>query len=78
MLREERVEKPCVVFVLGGPGAGKGTQCARIVEKFGYTHISAGDCLRAERASGSADAGTSGGVSPDRCTAVCSSLAAAS
>lgn len=24
--------KPVVVFVLGGPGAGKGTQCARIVE----------------------------------------------
>ena len=24
--------KPLVVFVLGGPGAGKGTQCARIVK----------------------------------------------
>lgn len=24
--------KPQVVFVLGGPGAGKGTQCAKIVE----------------------------------------------
>ncbi|KAG7277406.1 hypothetical protein CRUP_033361 [Coryphaenoides rupestris] len=24
--------KPHVVFVLGGPGAGKGTQCSRIVE----------------------------------------------
>ena len=23
--------KPLVVFVLGGPGAGKGTQCANIV-----------------------------------------------
>lgn len=23
---------PKVIFVLGGPGAGKGTQCARIVE----------------------------------------------
>lgn len=23
---------PKVVFVLGGPGAGKGTQCANIVE----------------------------------------------
>ena len=33
----------------GGPGAGKGTQCSKIVEKFGYQHISAGDCLRAER-----------------------------
>ena len=25
-------ELPNVVFVLGGPGAGKGTQCAKIVE----------------------------------------------
>ncbi|XP_066548329.1 UMP-CMP kinase [Amia ocellicauda] len=42
--------KPQVVFVLGGPGAGKGTQCAKIVETYGYTHLSAGDLLRAERA----------------------------
>jgi UMP-CMP kinase len=42
-----------VVFVLGGPGSGKGTNCARIVEEFGYVHLSAGDLLRAERASGS-------------------------
>uniref|UniRef100_A0A0G2JSJ2 Cytidine/uridine monophosphate kinase 1 n=1 Tax=Rattus norvegicus TaxID=10116 RepID=A0A0G2JSJ2_RAT len=41
--------KPLVVFVLGGPGAGKGTQCARIVEKYGYTHLSAGELLRDER-----------------------------
>nr|ACO11273.1 UMP-CMP kinase [Caligus rogercresseyi] len=38
-----------VVFVLGGPGAGKGTQCAKIVEKYGFVHLSAGDLLRAER-----------------------------
>ena len=25
-------ELPNVIFVLGGPGAGKGTQCAKIVE----------------------------------------------
>ncbi|KAG8555211.1 hypothetical protein GDO81_017618 [Engystomops pustulosus] len=31
------------------PGAGKGTQCERIVEKYGYTHLSAGDLLRDER-----------------------------
>lgn len=42
--------KPNVIFVLGGPGAGKGTQCSKIVEQFGHVHLSAGDLLRAERA----------------------------
>ncbi|XP_059651696.1 UMP-CMP kinase 3-like isoform X2 [Cornus florida] len=42
-----------VVFVLGGPGSGKGTQCANIVQHFGFTHLSAGDLLRAEIKSGS-------------------------
>ncbi|XP_020232693.1 UMP-CMP kinase 3 [Cajanus cajan] len=46
-------KKPAVVFVLGGPGSGKGTQCANIVQQFGYTHLSAGDLLRAEIESGS-------------------------
>ena len=34
---------PNVVFVLGGPGAGKGTQCAKIVDAFGYAYLSAGE-----------------------------------
>ena len=42
------------VFVLGGPGSGKGTQCERLIEKYGVKHLSAGDLLRAEVASGSA------------------------
>jgi len=45
--------KPTIVFVLGGPGAGKGTQCANIVKEFGFVHLSAGDLLRAEMNSGS-------------------------
>jgi len=31
------------------PGSGKGTNCSRIVEEFGYVHLSAGDLLRDER-----------------------------
>lgn len=38
----------------GGPGSGKGTQCEKIVQKYGYTHLSTGDLLRAEVNSGSA------------------------
>lgn len=38
-----------VVFVLGPPGSGKGTQCKRIKAKYGFVHLSAGDLLRAER-----------------------------
>lgn len=39
-----------VVFVLGGPGAGKGTQCERLSKNGkGWVHLSAGDLLRAER-----------------------------
>jgi UMP-CMP kinase len=49
-------DRPKVAFVLGGPGAGKGTVCARLVADFGLVHLSAGDLLRAERASGSAQA----------------------
>ena len=39
---------PKIVFVLGGPASGKGTQCANLVTEFGYTHISTGDLFRAE------------------------------
>ncbi|KAL1872129.1 bifunctional uridylate/adenylate kinase [Diaporthe australafricana] len=38
-----------VLFVLGGPGAGKGTQCSKLVSTYGFTHLSAGDLLREEQ-----------------------------
>ncbi|MCP9260660.1 hypothetical protein DINM_004046 [Dirofilaria immitis] len=37
-----------IIFIIGAPGAGKGTQCAKMVEKYGLTHLSTGDLLRAE------------------------------
>ena len=39
-------EKPRIVFVIGGPGCGKGTQCKRIVQNFKYQSFSTGDLLR--------------------------------
>ncbi|RWS08275.1 UMP-CMP kinase-like protein [Dinothrombium tinctorium] len=42
-------QKPDVVFVLGGPGSGKGTQCRRIANDYNFVHLSAGDLLREER-----------------------------
>ncbi|KAG2444708.1 hypothetical protein HXX76_001452 [Chlamydomonas incerta] len=42
-----------IVFVLGGPGSGKGTQCDQIKEEYECVHLSAGDLLRAEVKSGS-------------------------
>ncbi|MBN1437558.1 MAG: adenylate kinase [Sedimentisphaerales bacterium] len=38
-----------IVVFLGPPGAGKGTQCKLIVDRYGLTHLSSGDILRRER-----------------------------
>ena len=38
-----------IIFILGGPGSGKGTQCQLLTQKFGYKHLSAGDLLRSEK-----------------------------
>lgn len=41
------------IILCGAPGAGKGTQSDLIVEKYGLEHLSTGDVLRREIASGS-------------------------
>lgn len=41
------------IVLLGAPGSGKGTQCKQIVSRYGLLHLSSGDILRQERASGS-------------------------
>ncbi|MDD5458428.1 MAG: adenylate kinase [Phycisphaerae bacterium] len=40
------------IVLLGAPGAGKGTQCKKIIKKYGLKHLSSGDILRQERAEG--------------------------
>jgi len=48
--------KPTVVFVLGGPGTGKGTMCALAESQLGWTHLSTGALLRSERQAGGSNA----------------------
>jgi len=45
--------KAPIIFIVGGPGSGKGTQCDNLVKKYGFTHLSSGDLLRDEVKSGS-------------------------
>ncbi|XP_060697493.1 adenylate kinase isoenzyme 5-like isoform X1 [Hemiscyllium ocellatum] len=49
----DKLKDSKIIFVVGGPGSGKGTQCEKVVHKYGYTHLSTGDLLRAEVSSGS-------------------------
>lgn len=40
------------ILIMGGPGAGKGTMSARIVDQFQVNHISTGDIFRSEISGG--------------------------
>lgn len=50
--------KPNVIFILGGPGAGKGTMCELAECQLGWTHLSTGNLLRAAREAGGPTAAT--------------------
>ncbi|XP_027729861.1 adenylate kinase isoenzyme 5 [Vombatus ursinus] len=49
----EDLKKSKIIFVIGGPGSGKGTQCEKLVQKYGFTHICAAELVRNELASAS-------------------------
>lgn len=44
-----KILRPKVIFVLGPPGSGKGTQCMKISSEYNYVHLSAGELLRKEK-----------------------------
>lgn len=46
------MSNPIRLVIFGRQGAGKGTQCLRLVEEFGVIHISTGDMLRGAVAAG--------------------------
>ena len=48
---------PNIVFVLGGPGAGKGTMCELAELQLGWVHLSTGDLLRTQSENGGPHAG---------------------
>jgi adenylate kinase family enzyme len=48
--------EPNIVFVIGGPGCGKGTMCELAQMQLGWTHLSTGELVRAEIAAGGPDA----------------------
>lgn len=41
------------LVIFGAPGSGKGTQSDKLIDRYGLTHISTGDVLRRQIASGS-------------------------
>ncbi|XP_043554620.1 adenylate kinase isoenzyme 5 isoform X1 [Chiloscyllium plagiosum] len=43
---EENPKQAKIIFVIGGPGSGKETQCKRIAAQYGFTYISSEDILR--------------------------------
>ncbi|XP_078075572.1 adenylate kinase isoenzyme 5 [Mustelus asterias] len=42
---EENLRQIKIIFIIGGPCSGKGTQCERVAAEYGFTHLSAEDIL---------------------------------
>ena len=40
------------LVIFGAPGSGKGTQSQKLIDRYGFTHISTGDVLRSQIAAG--------------------------
>ncbi len=53
MSANEHRSEPLRLVIFGRQGAGKGTQCDRIVKQYGVVHLSTGDMFRAAIAAGS-------------------------
>ncbi|RQM22619.1 hypothetical protein B5M09_003349 [Aphanomyces astaci] len=45
--QQQQQQHPLRLVICGPPAGGKGTQCERLVEKYGVVHLSTGDMLRA-------------------------------
>ncbi|XP_073500028.1 adenylate kinase isoenzyme 5 isoform X2 [Phyllobates terribilis] len=51
-LREE-LKKTKVIYVIGGPASGKGTQCEKLSQKYNLTYLSIADLLQSDLAAAS-------------------------
>uniref|UniRef100_A0A674K6M2 Uncharacterized protein n=1 Tax=Terrapene triunguis TaxID=2587831 RepID=A0A674K6M2_9SAUR len=48
MEQHQMLKSQVIIFVIGGPGSGKGTQCERLAAKYQFQHLGMGNLLRAE------------------------------
>ncbi|EAY19041.1 Adenylate kinase family protein [Trichomonas vaginalis G3] len=49
--KQEEFHDKTIIFIIGGPGSGKGTQSEKIIQDFNAGYMSAGELLRKEAAS---------------------------
>nr|XP_028588887.1 adenylate kinase isoenzyme 5 [Podarcis muralis] len=47
----EDLKKSKIIFVIGGPGSGKGTQCEKLAQKYGFLHLSTDGLIQREMSS---------------------------